>query len=193
MRTAWMLAPLLLAGCGSGDARGDSDSPPTDTVAAAPAAGPALSTFDPGALQPGDTVLGLTVVSKDVQRAMEDSVWVGNVVFAGDLLLQGVYQPHFDWPEVMVPCFHVTDPASIARIPRFPPDAWTSPSAKTWFCFSNPEVALELLGSPDQPREAVIALSRYQVWRSLSDAFDEAELSELLEVGASSTATLTAR
>jgi hypothetical protein len=184
---ASLLWPLLLAACGR-------ESPPADAAAAAdsvpPAPPPAQVTFDPGSIQPGDTVAGLTVVSKDVERAAVDSVWVGNVVLEGDLVVQGVYQPHPDWPSVQAPCFHVTDPASAARVPRFAPDSWTSPGAKTWFCFSNPDVALDVLGSPEEPREMVIALSRYQIWRDLSDVTDAAELSELLQVGAASPRTL---
>jgi hypothetical protein len=178
---------LLLAACG-GEApapRGaeDTGEPPSETA-------PATNTFDPGAVAPGDTVLGLVVVSKDVERAL-DSAWVGDVVFEGDLVLQGVYQPHRDWPDVTAPCFHVTDPASARRIPRFEPDRYAAPDARTWFCFSNPEVALELLGPPERPREVVIALSRYRLWRQLSDVVDEGELAELIEVGPESHRTLT--
>jgi hypothetical protein len=165
-----------------------------DSVAQTTALAPAANTFDPGAVQPGDTVLGLVIASMDVeQAAAADSVWVGNMVFEGDLVLQGVYQPHYDWPEVTAPCFHVTDRASIARIPRFEPDLYTGPDPKTWFCFSNPDVALELLGAPEEPREMAIALSRYQLWRQLSDVYDMGELSELLEVGPASHRTLTDR
>jgi hypothetical protein len=173
-----------------------AQAPPADVTAAdsvpVAAAEPTLAnTFDPGAVQPGDTVLGLVVVSKDVQRAAAvDSVWVGNVVFEGDLVVQGVYQPHYDWPEVTAPCFHVTDPVSIARMPRFVPDEWTSPDGKTWFCFSNPEVAIELLGAPEEPREMVIALGRFQLWRQMSDAYSMAELAELIEAGPASRRTL---
>jgi hypothetical protein len=186
------LCLLVLAACG-GETPAPDAAASADGIPEAPAA-PAANTFDPGAVEPGDTVLGLVVVSKDVERAAAvDSVWVGNVVFEGDLVLQGVYQPHYDWPEVTAPCFHVTDPASMARIPRFAPDSWTSPDGKTWFCFSNPEVALELLGPPEQPREMVIALDRYQLWRQFTDAYDVGELAELLEVGPESHRTLTDR
>jgi hypothetical protein len=192
MRTvALAILACAVVGCRA-ESRPEAAASSPDSAGEAPIVpSAAANTFDPGAVQPGDTVLGLVVVSKDVQRAPAiDSVWVGNVLFEGDLLVQGVYQPHFDWPEVAVPCFHVTDPASMARIPRFEPDGWTSPNAKTWFCFSNPEVALEVLGPLEQPREMVIALSRYQIWRQFSDVFDEAELAELLEAGPASHQTL---
>jgi hypothetical protein len=187
------LGLLLLAGCG-GEAPAPEAAVAVDSAGEATAIAPAASHFDPGGVEPGDTVLDLVVVSKNVERAAAvDSAWVGEVVFEGDLVLQGVYQPHYDWPEVTEPCFHVTDPASMARIPRFEPDSWTSPNAKTWFCFSNAEVALELLGPPEQPREMVIALGRYQISRHFSDVYDTAELVELLEVGAASHRTLADR
>ncbi|MSR35519.1 MAG: hypothetical protein EXR95_02580 [Gemmatimonadetes bacterium] len=179
---------VLLAGCGAEAPLPEAAVTDSAPAAAAPTLAPA---FDPGAVQPGDTVLGLVVISKDVQRAAAvDSVWVGNVVFEGDLVVQGVYQPHYDWPEVTAPCFHVTDPTSIARIPRFVPDEWTSTDGKTWFCFSNPEIAVELLGAPEEPRELVIALSRFQLWRQMSDAYSMAELAELIEAGPASRRTL---
>jgi hypothetical protein len=115
---------------------------------------------------------------------------VGSVVFEGDLVMHGVYQPHIDWPQVELPCLHVTQPASIARIPHFPADPYTGPDPKTWFCFENADVALELLGSPDPPREVVVAVSRYRAQRDLSDGFDTAELSELIEVGPTAGFTL---
>ena len=77
--------------------------------------------FDPASVQPGDTVLGLRVVSKNVEQVSEDSLWIGEVVFEGDLVVQGVYQPHPDWPQITAPCFHVTDAESVARVPALPP------------------------------------------------------------------------
>ena len=67
----------------------------------------ARPTLDPSALQPGDTVLGLTVVTVDVDRVLADSIWVGDIVLEGDLVLHGVYQRHRDWPSVEAPCVHV--------------------------------------------------------------------------------------
>jgi hypothetical protein len=184
---AGLLWPLLLAACAP-EAPSVDDAAVADSVQPAPA--PAQLVFDPGAIERGDTVGELTVVSKDVQRAAIDSVWVGDVLLEGDLVVQGVYQSHPDWPTVQAPCFHVTDPASAARVPRFAPDAWTTTGAKTWFCFSNPDVALDVLGSPEQPHEMVIALSRYQIWRGLSDVNDAGELAELIQLGPASRRTL---
>ncbi len=189
-RLALALA-LLLAACGP-------DAPPPESSespdpAAAPGAAPPVSTenvFDAGTLEVGDTVVGLTVVSKDVERVFEDSVWVGDFEFAGDLVVQGVYQPHPDWPSVTVPCFHVNDPASAARVPRFELDDRTTQTMKTWFCFTNPDVAVEMMGPPEQPRAMVIAVDRYHVTRHFSDVFDTAELMELIDQGPATSRTL---
>jgi hypothetical protein len=56
--------------------------------------------FDTGALAVGDTFLGLRVVRSDVRRVFEDSVWIGNVAFDGPIEVAGVFQQHFDYPEI---------------------------------------------------------------------------------------------
>jgi hypothetical protein len=187
------LIALVLSGCGdapepqAGDPSGGAAAPED---VGAPAAVPAFATFDPATIEPGDTVLGLTVVSADLDRALEDSVWVGEVVFEGDLVVHGIYQRHPDWPQVELPCVEVVQPPSVARIPRFPADAYTGPDPRTWFCLENAQVALDLLGQPEPAREVVIALDRYAVRRNLSDVFDTAELAELIETGPTADATL---
>ena len=174
-----------LSACG-GDAGGEAGG----ELALPEPEPPVFTTFDPAALEPGDTIGELTVESAELTRVLEDSVWVGSVVLGGDLVLHGVYQRHPDWPAVELPCVDVVQASSIARVPRFPPDAHTGPSPRTWFCFENPEVALDLLGEPEPPREIVIAIDRYRVQRELSDAFDLAQLAEVLEVGPVAAATL---
>lgn len=188
-----LLAALIaLAACG-GDAPGgeaaarESGDGPSLAGRVAPTLAPA---FDPATLSVGDTLLGLTVQATSLERVFEDSVWVGDVELAGDLVVQGVYQLHPDWPAVTLPCFHVNDPGSIARIPRFPPDDRTTQTAKTWFCFDPSDVAVQVLGPPDPPREMVVAVDRYHVRRHFTDAFDTAELSELIEAGAPAGRTL---
>jgi hypothetical protein len=187
VRFALLLLPSILLGCGEPPSQ-DAEVPSADTdaVAVAPPARP----FDPGTIQLGDTVLGLTVTAADVSRALDDSVWVGAVVFEGDLVLHGIYQQHPDWPQVELPCVHVVQAPSIGRIPRFPADPYDGPARKTWFCFDNPDVAMELLGAPAPPREIVIAVDRYRAQHDLSDGFDTAALAEVIEVGPASTATL---
>lgn len=185
---ATALLTALLAACG-GDAPEGAGAP---VLADPPAAeAPPPLTFDPGVVVPGDTVGGLVVAAKDVQRVFDDSVWAGSVDFEGELILQGVYQPHPDWPAATALCFHVTDPASIARIPAFVPDGWTGADGKAWFCFENAEPALALLGPPQPPRELVVAVDDYRLWRVFSDGYSTARLVDLLQAGPASTPTLT--
>jgi hypothetical protein len=160
----------------------------SDSALVTPA--PPPLTFDPGTIQPGDTIGGLVVVSKDVERSAPDAGWIGSVVLEGDLVVQGVYQQHPDWPTVQAPCFQVTDPVSAAHVPRFASDGSGQEDPRTWFCFSNPEVAQDLLGSPDQPHEVVIALSRYVVRRDVAEVNDLAEIAELMQMGPASHRTL---
>ena len=200
---ALLLVALLLVALGAAACESDPRPTPEDAPRASGAGGAAtvleageataqIHRFDPATLQPGDTVLGLTAEAVELTRVLEDSVWVGSVVFAGDLVLHGIYQRHPDWPQVALPCVHVVQPASVARIPRFPPDPYGVSDPRIWFCFANAEVALELI-SPDPPREVVIAVDRYWVVRELTDAYDLAQLAELLEVGPAAVATLAGR
>jgi hypothetical protein len=186
VRLALILLPCVLLACG--------EPPSTDAEiprAASDAPAVAISqAFDPGTIQLGDTLLGLSVAAADVSRALDDSLWVGTVVFEGDLVLHGIYQQHPDWPQVELPCVHVVQLPSIGRIPRFPADPYDRPDRKTWFCFDNPNVAMELLGPPAPPREIVIAVDRYRAQRDLGDGFDTAELAEVIEVGPEASATL---
>ena len=189
----------LLAGCeapaergrGSADASAAADPTPTRAAPApAPRTSPASAPrFDPGAIQPGDTVAGLVVDSKEVSRVFGDSAWVGTVVFDGEVELTGVYQSHFDWPEPRAACFHVAA-SSRSRIPRFEPDAWTSPDAKTWFCFTDTERAIQLLGAPDTPRVATVVVRRYRVERHFTDAYDTAELVRVTRLGPTASRSL---
>ena len=186
MRLA-LLVPFVLLACGQPPA---TDAEVPSAASDAPAVAAISREFDPATVQPGDTVLGLTVVAADVSPALDDSLWVGTVVFEGDLVLHGIYQQHPDWPQVELPCVHVVQSPSIGRIPRFPADPYDGPDRKTWFCFDNPDVASQLLGAPAPPREIVIAVDRYRAQRDLSDGFDTAELAEVIEVGPEASATL---
>ncbi len=186
-RRAAALWPLLLVACAH-EAAPPAQDASSDSALVTPA--PPPLTFDPGGVQPGDTIGGMVVVSKDVRREGPDSLWIGTVVFEGDLVVQGVYQQHPDWPTVQTPCFQVTDPVSAARVPRFTSDAMGQGDARTWFCFSNPDVAQDLVGDPQEPHEVVIALSRYEVRRDIGESADVAEISELMQMGPASHRTL---
>ena len=192
-----LFSSLLLAACveGSPDPESRASGVSAEVVEGAateaePLAAATAATFDPATIQRGDTVLGLTVSSVQVGRALDDSMWVGSVVFEGDLVLHGIYQPHPDWPLVTLPCLHVVQPASITRVPHFPADPFTGPDSRTWFCFDDADAALELLGSPERPREVVIAVGRYRAQREVSDSYDTAELAEVLEIGPAAGPTL---
>ena len=131
---AWLFVGALIAGC--------SDAPPNpgvspDTLAVATSPADSINMnepnlFDPGAIEIGDTVAGLVVVRKELNKVFEDSVWAGDVYFKGEIELSGVYQPHFDYPEVQALCFH-TDSATAMRIPMSKPDSWSSANEKPWF------------------------------------------------------------
>ena len=194
MRRSPIVIVLLLAACRADGPAGDETSAErTTTISQAASLTAGASVFDPASVQPGDTVLGLRVVSKNVERVFEDSLWIGDVVFEGDLVVQGVYQTHPDWPQVTAPCFHVTDAGSVARVPRFPPGDRIAEDGRTWFCFADPAAALDLLGAPERPREAVIAVDRYRVRRDVADTFDTAELMEVIDRGPAADATLRER
>lgn len=152
--------------------------------------GPPVTTFDPATVAEGDSILGLRVADTDV-RPMPgpDSIWVGTVQLEGELELEGVYQAHFDYPDVPALCFHPAW-ASAARIPAFHPDERTAPDRKRWFCFTNPERAAEEIGPPDQPREATVVVRDYRVVRRFTDAWETAELVRVEKVGRPRTATL---
>ena len=170
-----------------------TEDAPADTVAAAPSApvkaSPLPYAFDPGRLTVGDTFLGLRVDSLDVHRAFEDSIWVGQVNFSGEIETQGVYQGHFDYPEVQAVCFHVTDSASVRRIPVFATDTHST-RMKTWFCFNNAEEAVAKLGPPDQPRHATIVIDDYTAVRYFTDAFASARLVRVVSRGDTASRTL---
>ena len=194
MRCSPIVMILFLAACWT-DAPAADEASEEGAVAASPTTGMVTiaNAFDPASVQPGDTVLGLRVESKNMEQVSEDSLWIGEVVFAGDLVVQGVYQYHPDWPQVTTPCFHVIDAGSVARVPRFVPDDRIAEDGKIWFCFVDPDVALDLLGTPEQPREAVIAVDRYRARRDVADTFDTAELMEAIDLGPAAYATLRER
>lgn len=179
-----MLALVLCMACGRADHDVEPDtSVSADTMSSARTPGGAERVpsreprhFDAGTLSVGDTVLGLRVVRVDVARVFEDSVWSGSVQFSGEIRLTGMYERHFDYPEVDAVCFRVVDPQSINRIPDFAPDAWTSPNQRTWFCFTNPAEARAALGNGAEPRAATIVVDDYTNHRIFSDVFDTARL-----------------
>jgi hypothetical protein len=183
---AALLSSALIS-CDAGPDR-TADTAPRDSVrpAVPEATGPA---FDPGNVFVGDTVAGLEVIRREANRAFGDSAWVGSFTFRGRLVLSGVYLRHFDYPEPALVCFHVLG-ESVERVPRFEPDAFTSPGMKTWFCFTNQDRALELLGDAAVPREATIVIDSLTVVRHFTDAFATASLTDVVRIGDAARNTL---
>jgi hypothetical protein len=190
-----LAACAALAGCPAApgaDGRAEVPrSPDTLTPGGAAAVPPAGTRhFDPGAVAVGDTVLGLRVADIDVERVFDERVWSGRVRFAGEILLTGIFQRHFDHPEPAELCFHVREPASLDRIPAFAPDEWTSTNEKTWFCFTNTDAARRLLGTGDPPLHATVVVDDYRVIREFSDVYDTARLVRVASMAGPATQSL---
>jgi hypothetical protein len=178
--SAWALAIALSlpgAGCRAG-ADGTADNEAQQLTPGGARTVPPWEErhFDPATLRVGDRFHDLVVVDREVRRVFEDSVWAGHYRFAGEITVRGTFERHFDWPEPAALCFWITEPDQVQRIPDFAPDTWTAPDARTWFCFSNPALAEELLGPGDAPREATIVVDDYLSVREFSDVFDTARL-----------------
>jgi hypothetical protein len=192
-----MLAAAMLAACGGGEAGDGAGGAGRGASAVGGSGGEGVGLtpggaegvlpveprhFDPGAIAVGDTFLNLRVTARDVHRAMDDSVWVGRVRFAGLITVTGEFRRHSDWPEPEALCFNVGTRSSIQRIPDFAPDSWTSPNAITWFCFTNPGQVQAALGDGARPVRATIVVDDYLVVREFSDVFDTARLVEVVAV-----------
>jgi hypothetical protein len=147
-------------------------SPPASDEGRAAAASSG-GTFDPGALQRGDSIDGLRVARVDVWRPAGGG-YVGSVAFDGEITVAGRYQAHFDYPEHQAICF-VVDPATAHRLPRFPQD-----ERYVWFCFQNQEVAATLLGPAGSTGTATIVIDDYTTRREYSDVYDTATLVDVL-------------
>ena len=128
--------------------------------------------FDASRIQVGDTVAGLRVVERQVQRAA-DGEWVGTVRFAGTIPVHGRTIAHPDYPDVAEPCF-VADEPTAAPLPR-----WSGDTRRAWFCFENPAMARAHLGAPDPPRAASIVVSRFTIHYARSDVVNTARLDHL--------------
>ncbi|HKV10982.1 MAG TPA: hypothetical protein VJ725_22775 [Thermoanaerobaculia bacterium] len=159
MRAAALLALLLLAA-----ACGPAETP------RAPGAAP--NVFDPRAIAPGQEFLGLVVVEAEAAPAADRPVYVGRVLFRGEITVAGTFRPHpEDGPQV--PCFTV-DAATAGALPRFPGD-----ERVPWFCFRNTfqasQAMREAAGSPK-----TIVIRGFETAYRLTDAIDEAEFVRLL-------------
>lgn len=155
------LAPLLVllvTACGGGD----------------PSPGPGAPALDPTRVAPGDTLLGLRIVSIDARPERVDSFgWSGEARFIGPVTLSGEYRPHPEAPDVEDLCFF-PDSASAARLPRFPNDTRYS-----WLCFRNSTAARTML----QPTsgEATIVVDSFRYLYEHTDSYNTAHLDSVLD------------
>jgi hypothetical protein len=143
---------------------------PSPAPLPAPAPPPALPRFDPFTAKPGDTIAGVTLAAIDVELAL-DSLPSGSASFVGEIELHGEYRPHFDHPEVDVPCFWA-DSASWRKLPRMQGDT----RRQIWFCFRNQETAIRQLGATGTRAAATIVIDSFTTHVTRSDAWDEATL-----------------
>ena len=151
------------------------DEAPAPAPAPVPPRAPALTTFDPFTAKPGDTIAGVMLHAIDVQLAL-DSLPSGRASFVGELELDGEYRPHFDYPEVNVPCFWA-DSASWRKLPRMRGDS----RRQIWFCFRNQEEAIRQLGPMGTPAARTIVIDSFTTHVTRSDAWDEATLIRVKE------------
>lgn len=160
MRTALLLSLLLFStACG-----GPGQTP------SAPGAAP--NVFDPKAIEPGQEFLGLTVVTAEAAPAADRPVYVGRVLFRGEITVSGTFRPHpEDGPQV--PCFTV-DAATAKALPRFPAD-----ERVPWFCFRNTFQASQAMREAAGSPRTLVIRGFETVYRS-TDAVDEAEFVQLV-------------
>lgn len=131
--------------------------------------------FDPSAVAVGDSVLGLRIVSMDVQPSLVDTAgWTGFVRFDGRITLSGTYRPHFDYPELSEVCFFPDD-ISAKRLPVFPNDR-----RYAWLCFTNQPQAREELGSPPAEGRATVRVDEYHYHYAHSDVYNTAALVDVI-------------
>ena len=164
-----MIKTILLMACLL--ACNDTPAPvPAPAPESAPAPTPAPATFDPFTTQPGDTIAGVTLAAIDVQMAL-DSLPSGRASFAGEIELDGEYRPHFDYPEVNVPCFWV-DSASWRSLPRMQGDT----RRQIWFCFRNQDAAIRQFGPMGTRAVTTVVIDSFTTHVTRSDVWDEATL-----------------
>ena len=173
-------ALIFMAGCGGhGDhSNAASDTIAYDTVSTPVAKGEGAligeggmagrTRFDPEQVKAGDTIASLTVAR--VRRPPDDYI----VSFSGEVEVNGQYRPHFDYPEVKLPCFWV-DPDSWVKLPRAQTD-----TRVIWFCFDNDAHAIRELGPLGTQARATIMIDNYQTMLNQSDVIDRATLIRVL-------------
>jgi hypothetical protein len=131
--------------------------------------------FDPATVKVGDILGGLRVERVDIDRAVGDMGYVGDVRFDGEVTISGERMNHPDFPEVRAICMRV-DSVSVRRLPRFPDD-----TRRTWLCFENRDEAARRLGEAGTRGPLTVVIDRYQTVRHFSDVYDTAMLVRVVE------------
>ena len=143
MQRATLLAGLLLLvpiGCSS------VDRPPRNETAETPSL-----TIDPERHAPGSNIGHLKIVAMDASASkVEPGGWVGNVQFAGEVTLAGMYGGHPAYPDFDALCFF-PDQASARSLPRLRND-----TRRSWFCFE--ELDRDLLAPPRATGAAIVVV-----------------------------------
>ena len=155
------------------DSAADSSAAPSDSAQTLPGV-----LFDPATIREGDIVAGFRVGRVDITNAGGDIGHVGTVRFLGEATISGEKRPHHDYPEVTTVCMDV-DPASAARLPRWPNDSRTI----SWLCFENQEDAIRMLGPAGNREPITVVIDVYQTPRQFSDVYNTARLVRVVTRG----------
>jgi hypothetical protein len=94
----------------------------------------------------------------------------GSIRFKGELQLTGQYRAHYEYPEKQEACFW-PDVQEWRLLPRANGD-----SRAIWFCFSNKDKAIKLLGPLGTESQATIVVDNYTTNLATSDVWDTAKL-----------------
>jgi hypothetical protein len=120
--------------------------------------------FDWARVQPGDSVGVWRVVQRDVRPDPGERGWIGDVRYAGEAEVSGMFQAHPD-SELHALCFFV-DESDRGILPRFPNDV-----RKPWFCFTN-EDGVRPVAS--EGMHARIRIADYRYLYSHTDVYNTA-------------------
>ena len=121
--------------------------------------------FDPSKFETGAALGPWRVVEKDVLRdPLEETGWIGRVLFEGQADVRGTFQMHFD-PEYPKLCFFADD-IDRPKLPRFANDV-----RKAWFCFTNEEDVTRVAKAGDR---ATIAIADFHYRYSHTDVVNSA-------------------
>ena len=127
--------------------------------------------FNPATVAVGQRIGTLTVDSVSVTPAVNDSVLVGTIRFAGELTLTGSVMAHFDADAQDAPNCFEADAAGAATMPR-----WAGDERRPWFCFSNDAEATRLLAGAGVGEVLTVTIKEFTIHRGFSDQVNAAVL-----------------